>query len=71
MTAMTKQQFRERWESDVDGGGINYNDIADCARAWGIASTPRIKPIDDMRYAVLKAAGTKDADEYRPQKGNV
>jgi hypothetical protein len=63
---VTKEQFKQRWESTEDGGGITFDDIADCAIAWGITSTPRIKPIDVIRYQVLCSAGVVDADEYRP-----
>ena len=62
--SMTKQEFNQRWESDESGGGINFDDIADCAKAWGIASTPRTLQMDRVRYLVLKAAGTKDAEEF-------
>jgi hypothetical protein len=61
---MTKQEFKQRWESNDNGGGITFNDIAECAEAWGIARTPRIKQIDRVRYMVLKAAGTDDAEEF-------
>lgn len=33
--AMTKAEFKRRWESDPDGGGITFDDIADCAVARG------------------------------------
>ena len=65
--SMTKQEFKQRWESDNNGGGINFDDIAECAKAWGIASTPRIMQIDHVRYMVLKAAGTNDAEEFTPE----
>jgi hypothetical protein len=61
---MTKNQFKKRWESNDAGGGITYDEIADCAVAWGIASKPRIMPIDKVRYAVLKAANVDDAEDY-------
>lgn len=61
---MTKQEFKHRWESNDNGGGITFDDIAECAKAWGIASTPRIMQIDCVRYMVLKAAGTDDAEEF-------
>lgn len=35
MTTMTREQFKTCWESSEDGGGITYDDIADCAIAWG------------------------------------
>lgn len=64
---MTKYQFQKRWESNDDGGGITFDDIADCAKKWGIASNPRTMPIGEVTYKVLKAANTIDADEYLPE----
>ena len=66
--AMTKQEFKARWESNDEGGGINFDDIADCAKAWGLFNTPRIARIDRVRYQVLKAAGTEDAEEFAPEE---
>lgn len=54
---MTKEQFRDRWNSDETGGGITFDDIADCAKAWGICSHPKILPITQVRDLVLEAAG--------------
>lgn len=54
---MTKEQFRDRWNSDETGGGITYDDIAECAKAWGICSHPKILPITQVRDLVLEAAG--------------
>lgn len=28
---MTKEEFKVRWESNENGGGITFNDIANCA----------------------------------------
>lgn len=61
--AMTKQQFKARWESSEDGGGITYDDIADCAIAWGLTDSPRTKDINRVRDMVLKAAGIEEAKE--------
>lgn len=61
---MNKQQFKARWESNDDGGGITFEDIAKCAIKWGIAKTPRTMQIDRVRYMVLKAAGTSDAEDF-------
>ena len=58
---MTKEEFKTRWESSDDGGGIIFNDIAKCAVDWGLT-----KPIFDVLYAVLKAANTNDAEKYNP-----
>lgn len=60
---MTREQFKARWESSDDGGGITYDDIAECAIAWGIARTPRTMQIDKVRNLVLEAAGIKDEDD--------
>lgn len=63
---MTKHEFKKRWESNNNGGGITFNDVATCYTAWGLGSAPRTQPIDHVRFAVLKAAGTVDADDYAP-----
>lgn len=67
MEAMTKSEFKKRWESAAQGGGITFDDIAECAKAWGVASKPRIMKMDEVRYLVLKAAQTNDAEEYNPE----
>lgn len=64
---MTKEEFKKRWESDEDGGGITFEDIADCAVKWGISSRPKTSRIDVIRYRVLLAAGTTDAEDFNPQ----
>lgn len=56
---MTKAEFKARWESNDDGGGITYNDIAEHAIQWGIARTPRIMPINEVTAMVLAAAGVE------------
>ena len=33
---------------------------------WGLGTSPRTKRIDYVRYKVLTAAGTVDAEEYNP-----
>ena len=63
---MTKKQFKKRWESNENGGGINFDEVAECAKAWDIAATPKIRPIDEILYKVLLAAGMKDAEEFNP-----
>ena len=62
----TKEKFKELWEANSCGSGITYGDIADCAKAWGISEHPIIRPIDDITYRVLKAAGVNDAEKYNP-----
>jgi len=62
---MTKEEFKTRWESNEDGGGINFDDIAECAKSWGLCSKPRTKDINEVRYLVLKAADTSDAEDFK------
>lgn len=52
----TKEQFKKLWDSNDEGGGITYDDIADCAKEWGLYSKPRIHSILEVHIAVLKAA---------------
>ena len=61
---MTKEEFKTRWESNSHGGGITFEDIADCAKEWGLFSIPKISPIDLVRYKVLKFASCSDAEDY-------
>jgi hypothetical protein len=63
---MTKEEFKARWDSKDDGGAITFDDIADCYTKWGLGGTPRIKPLLQVRYDVLKAAETNDAEEFAP-----
>lgn len=63
---VSKEEFKRLWEANSCGSGITYDDIAECAKAWGISSSPRIHPIDEITYKVLKAAQTNDAEEYNP-----
>ena len=57
--SMTKAEFAERWDSDDDGGGITMDEVADCAVAWGLYSSPKIHPINDVLNAVVKESGAK------------
>ena len=63
----SKEEFKQLWEANDNGSGITFDDIAECARAWGISSSPRTRPIDEITYKVLKAAQTNDAEEYNPK----
>ena len=57
---MTKAQFKKRWNSNEDGGGITFDDIAQCAVEWGLVQNPRIHRIDMIVNMVTKAAGCND-----------
>lgn len=61
---MEKQEFKRRWESNENGGGITFDDIANCAKEWGISAHPRTMQIDKIQYRVLKAADVIDAESY-------
>ncbi len=62
----SKEKFKELWEANSAGSGITFDDIAECAVAWGISRDPRTRPIDEITYKVLKAAQVNDAEEYNP-----
>jgi len=63
---MTIQKFKTRWESDGFGGGITYEDIAKCAKSWGLYDRPMRINIRLVTYMVLKRAGCADAEYYKP-----
>lgn len=64
---MTKEEFKKRWESNDSGGGITFEDIALCYTKWRLGSFPKTKPMFKIRYQVLKAANTIDAEEFNPE----
>ena len=62
---MTKTEFKNRWDSNESGDGITYDDIAECAKEWGLFKTPRIHDLHTVRAAVVKAANTNDWMKYQ------
>lgn len=54
---MTREEFKERWEGDAEGGGITFDEIAACARAWGLCASPKTRPMLVIAGDVLLAAG--------------
>jgi len=60
---MTKEEFKQRWETDW---WITWDDIAKCAVDWGLMADTKGRMMKRVRYAVLKAAGTIDAEEFAP-----
>ena len=58
----TKEEFKRLWESNANGGGITFDDIADCAKAWGLFSKPKCCAIDTVVYSVCKAAKIRKKD---------
>lgn len=63
---MTKEEFKTRWESSDNGGGITYEQVAQCAVEWNLIALPKITSMDKVLYTVLKAANTNDFEEYNP-----
>lgn len=57
---MTKQEFKERWESSDDGGGITFNDVAEVAKEWNLYENPRIHKMDVVLSSVLRASGVSE-----------
>lgn len=57
---MTKEQFKKRWESNDSGGGITFDDVADCAKDWGICENPMTGDMVSVLAKVLEACGIKD-----------
>jgi len=64
---MSKEEFKIKWESNDNGGGITNDDMADLAIEWGLNSRPRTCRIEQVIYSVLKHAETVDAEEFRPK----
>jgi hypothetical protein len=58
-SVMSKEEFKERWESNDSGGGITTAEIAECAKEWGLFETPRVHPLLEVVEAVCEAAGVK------------
>lgn len=54
---MDKEEFRERWEKDESGDGITWEEIAECAKDWGLTSSPKTLPMHRVLNLVLGAAG--------------
>lgn len=65
---LTKTKFKTRWESGPSGGGITFDEVADCAIAWGISSRPKTQAMGLVLYKVLLAAGVKGAKKYKPKE---
>lgn len=54
---MTREEFKARWEKDDNGDGLTFDDVAECAKEWGLYNTPRTHNILKVKEAVLKYAG--------------
>lgn len=59
----TKEEFAKKWDGDDNGGGITWDDIADCAKAWGVYDKPRIHDMYTVRKKVVIASGAKDVPD--------
>ncbi len=67
---MTVEEFKMRWDSDDDGGGITNDDCADCSVKWGLCSQPRTKTIHQIRAMVTKHANTEDKEYWQKEGYN-
>lgn len=52
----TKEEFKKLWDSNDNGGGLTFDDVADCAKEWGLYVTPLTSDIYDVLEAVCEAA---------------
>lgn len=59
---MTREEFKKRWDSDDSGGGITFEDVAICAKDWGLSSRPKTRNIHEVLEMVLSAAGVDDEE---------
>lgn len=57
---MTKEDFKKRWDSDDEGGGITFEDIARVAVEWGLYRRPKTSNMMEVKEAVLRAAGCEE-----------
>ena len=57
---MTREEFKKKWESNEDGGGITNEDVANCYIEWGLGNSPYTKPIDYVIWRVCESANTND-----------
>lgn len=57
---MSKEEFKKRWESNENGGGITFDEVADCAIKWGLTNRPKTMSMDDVLEMVLQAAGIEE-----------
>ena len=64
---MTKAEFKARWDGDEKGGGITFEDIANCAVEWGLFNRPRCVRIDIVANRVTRAAGCRDVFPLREE----
>ena len=67
MNVLSTEEFKVLWESNDQGGGITNDMVADCAKAWGLFSSPRTCQMDFVKYQVLKAAKTEDCESFNPE----
>lgn len=60
LRAMTKEEFAARWDSDDSGGGITFDEVADCAKSWGLFGQPKSMEIERVLKRVVESSGAKD-----------
>lgn len=56
---LTKREFKRLWEKKNDPVGITWDEVADCAKRWGLYDAPRCHAMSVVLDAVLEAAGVE------------
>lgn len=53
---MTPKEFKKRWESDDPVVGITWDDVAKCAKDWGLYDKPKVHDMETVLRSVLDHA---------------
>lgn len=64
---MNKEEFKKRWESNENGGGITNEEVAECYIKWGLGSSPYTKTINYVIWKVCESANTNDKEFWHKQ----
>ena len=62
---MNKEEFKKRWESNENGGGITNEDVAKCYKNWGLGNSPYTQTIDYVIWKVCDYADTNDKEFWK------
>jgi len=59
---------RGAWAGYLEITHPDFDEVADCAEAWGLFRRPRTSQINRVLYSVLKAADVEDAEAYNTNR---
>lgn len=62
---MTKEEFKQKWESNENGGGITNQDIARLYTEWKLGTSPYTKTITYVIWRVCEEANTNDKSYWQ------